>query len=297
MTQNHGVRRAGAGLIIAGLLLPLAGLAGQNGPVTLRMKFKPGETLKYQTTLQMNIETPMMAQNGAMKMDISMVQNQKVLKALPAGGGDVEVTTTDTRASMNGQPMSLPSNPPVTLTYDAQGNVRGVKGLPKDAAPLMGGGMAGANQMQLQGTFLPAKPVKPGDTWTMNVKLPGTTGGNAVVKGQFLKMETIGRYRTAKIRTVLTGPMNLMMNAQGQPTTDAKQAAMKMTGTMTMTVDSNLAITEGRLIRQAGNGVMRLTMKPIGSTAGSGTAAKGNGQLPNSMAMTMKMRMGSNLIE
>lgn len=281
-----------ASLVIGGLLLiPAAVPAGQGNAVTLRMKFKPGETLKYQTTMQMNIEMPMMAQAGGMKMDMSMVQLQKVLKALPNGGGDIEVTTSDTKMTMNGQPMNAPATPTITMTYDAQGNVKGVKGMPQAAGnPMMGGGMMNSNQMQMQGTFLPAKPVKPGDVWTLTVKMPGMTS-SATVKGQYIKAETIGRYKTAKIRTVLSSPMNMMMNAQGQPTTNAKLAAMKMLGTMTMTMDTNFAISEGKMVRQAGNGGMNMTMKPVG------TPPKGSPQMPNGMKMNMKMRMGSNLIE
>lgn len=291
----HNTQRSryhGAALAISGLLLvPVLAPAGQGSLIALKMKFNPGETSKYQTTMQMNIEMPMMQQAGGMKMDMSMVQVQKVVKAQPNGGGDIQITTTDTRMNMNGQPMNSPASPPVTLTYDSQGNPKSVKGLPKDApGGAVLGNMFNAGSMQMQGAFLPAKAVKPGDTWMQTVKMPGITS-SAKVKGKFIKLEKIGRYRTAKIRTTLTGPMNLLMDAQGQPTNSAKQATMKMSGTMKMTTDTNFAISEGKMIRQAGSGTINLTMLPLGGAASKGASPA------NNMKMNMKMSLGSNLIE
>jgi hypothetical protein len=67
-----------------------------------------------------------------------------------------------------------------------------------------------------------------------------------------MKIEQVGRYRTACIRTKIVVPMKMMTNGQGQPTKNAEDATMKMTGTKTMTFDTNFAIAEGQIARSKG---------------------------------------------
>lgn len=278
------------------MLLPMIALAGQsNAPVSLRMKFKTGATHKYQTSANVDV-------NGGMKFDISAIQIHKVQKTLTDGGAEVEITTTEARN--NGQPTG--PTPPIIMNYDSRGMIRGMKGALSGGD--MMGGMFNTGAMQMQGAFLPPKPVKPGDKWAQTFKMTGISSG-AKSNSEFLKVERINRYQTAKIRTKITAPMTILLDAAVQPTTNPKQAAMKGVGRLTMTIDTNFAIADGKMIRTAGNGLINMTMKPTNAPiqpptktqAPKSTKAPQNAKPAptpaDGLKINLKMQMGSNLIE
>lgn len=278
------------------ILLPVLVLAGQSSaPVTLRMKYRMGETNKYQTNANIDV-------NGGMKFDVSAVQIHKVQKTFTDGGADVEITTTEARN--NGQPTG--ATPPIIMSYDSRGMIRGMRGA--IAGGDMMGGMFNTGAMQMQGAFLPEKPVKSGEKWAQTFKMTGISSG-AKASSEFLKVERINRYLTAKIRTKITAPMTLMLDSAVQPTTDPKKAAMKGVGTLSMTVDTNFAIADGKMIRTAGSGLINMTMKPTNApiqppkkgpapkTTKVPPKSKPATEAANGLKINLKMQMGSNLIE
>lgn len=276
------------------VLLPLAAHAWQGGsPVKLHLKFKQGEKTKYQTTMQMNIAIPLPNQPQPMKqtVNVSMIQEHEVTKVLPNGGAVVTVTTTNQQTTANGQTQPGAAVPPLTMTYDAQGRVSSMKGLPTSnpaTGPL--NSMFNSGGMANMGFLLPNRAVKPGDTWTQAVNLPGFVKGGTA-KCTYLKNESVGTFKTARIRTLVTMPLNMKMNQRGQPTTNAAEVFIVATGSGKVTADTNVAIAEGKIIRTSGSGNIAMLMKPK-----QAPAAPAGSKAPQALKMNMKMEMGMKLI-
>jgi|GEM_PF-1950567 len=280
-------------------LLPLAASAGPNDPVTLRMKFKAGETSDYQVSMQYTVNMPGLSQakpsgdvkppsaNG-MTQDLSMFQHSKVTKALPNGNGEVEVTVTD--ATGKGATAK-----PITMVYDPLGNVvsmnmPGSQGGGPTAS--MFGALGNPGISNTQGTFLPSKAVKPGDTWTQSIKLPGYTG-NGTVTVKYVKRNTVGRYQTAFLQSTMTLPINFSLDSSGKPATDPSKAIVISSGTLKMTYDNDFAIAEGKLIRSSSNGVMDMTMITKGGKSPNG----GTSAQPQKIAMSIKITSTASILQ
>jgi hypothetical protein len=307
----RALRRPAASLCLAVLLLPLA-VFGQSGggPFTLRMKFTPGEVTKLQTKVQLDTNVPLPGKATPMtqKMVLDMLQQVKVLKALPDGGGVTETTILNSSGMMNGQPIHIPTDQPITTTLDARGNALSVKGL-SNSAP----GMAVLNNifnsggLKTTGSYLPVKPVRIGDTWTEKISLPGFSGSGYAVS-QLVRLEKVGHFQTARIHSRIALPLKMMLDAAQKPTMQESQAVGTMSGTLNMIMDSNFAITEGKSARSAGSGSMAMTITfktptpggksgaskapPAGSKSGASAA-----NVPAPVKLDIKIQVGNNLVE
>lgn len=277
------------------LLLPLAAFAGQgNGPVSLKMKFVPNEAIKYQTTMQMDITMRQSAQAPPMKMPMkmSMVQDWQVTKVNPDGSAMILATVHDMQSTMNGQTMpSGPGGPTsMTLHISPQGKILSTQGMSGFNAtnPFSSLSFNGI------GAFLPTKPVKPGDTWTQSINLPGITGGSGTAKSTLVSFENVGHFKTARIRTVATVPLNMMMGANGMPTHTPSKAMMRMNGLCKVMGDTNFAVAEGKIVRSAFNGDINMSMKTNVPSGKTNAAMQGT---PRSMTMHMKMTMAMNMVQ
>jgi hypothetical protein len=288
-------RHRGVGLrlgLCALFLLPPGAQAGQggNGPVTLLMKYRQGEVLKYQMNMSMSMAMQMPGQPGQppQPMNSSMIIEMKVMKALPGGGAEVEETMHNQQGSGRVPPMK-----PFTMTFDAHGKVLSMKGL-KANDPVT---KAMQQSMASNGTqaYLPSRPVKVGESWTQKVTVPagpmGTMSGT--MKCTLVKVENVGKYRTAHIKTVMPIPISSMMNAQGQPTKQANQAVMSMSGSGTVVSDTYFAIAEGRMVQTTGTTNFSMKMKSAKSPA---SKTPKNPAGPQEMSMTMNMKMSMNLL-
>ena|SRR5579871_3485916 len=282
------------------LLLPLAASAGptDNGPVTLRLKYKAGDVSTYQETVQMTIQLPNAgkastgAPSGGIPQTQNMTSTRKVLKALPDGKGEVEMTTT---GSFNGIGGGAPSSHTIVVTTDAQGNIVTLN----DKTPGAAGASPFASLLQIsasgmQGNILPPHAVKPGDTWSKTIRSSSLSGYGSV-KATFVKIGKVGRYRTAHIHTTVNIPINSMTDANNQPTTQASKAVLKTQGSVTMTYENDFAIAEGKMIRSAGKGSakVKVTSKtqppPSGKPTGAG-ATPGQG-----LSLTLQLATTSTL--
>ncbi len=282
-------------------IVPLAAWAQTPGgqiTYTLQAKYKAGEIQRYQTSLLTQTILPTM---GTSTMSLNMVQEQKTDKVLPDGSAEITLTTLNGQGTLNDKPIEMETNKkPIRMVFDKRGNVKALLDVPKDAQNL--GGMFGRNS-QLNGAYLPIKPVKFGESWTATVTMPTNGGGKttATVKSSFVRIEQIGRFRTARLRSQLTAPMAIMTDGQGQITQNAAKALVKLTGKITMNYDTNFAIDEGKLIRSSVKGSINMTgkvltpTKPAPKTAKTGTKAKPTSAQP--VAIQVQMQMGNSLIE
>lgn len=292
-----GARKAAARCGLCALLIaPLAASAGQGGnsPVTLRMKFKSGEVNKYRMTMQMNMtmHVPNQPQPMTVPVNMMMTMDQKVESVDAKGNGTIVTTIQNQQMTANGQTAPSPQTPPITMRLSPQGKILSTKGMPSNQVTNMMGNPFGGGGASGLTVLLPAKPVKPGDSWTQPVRLPGSAL-SGTTKNTLLRYENIGHFRTARIHTVANLTLKMMMDAQGQPAKTASKAASLVQGNIKIAGDNNFAIAEGKLVRMAmnGNAAMKMQQKKAAS------AKAGTARPPQSMTMNMKMTAAMDLIE
>ena len=296
-SYRRALPRMAAGVLLAAF--PLFAQAGQggSGPITLRVKYRQGEVNTYQTNMSISLAgagTRKNAAAGSMPLQqLSAKQEFKTSKLLPNGSAEVIVKTTNMQGGA-GSAAALPK--PVTLIMDSRGTVKSTKGTLGSNAPSMFNNMLGSNSLGTQRAPLPEKAVKPGDTWSNSLPMPGM--GTGMVKGQFVKVETVGKHKTALLHYVLTIPVKMMMDANQQPTQSAAAAKMTMSGNVVMNVDNDVDLLGGRLIRSTGNGAMVMT---ITTNAPKPPALKTGGpprpSVPGTMTINTTIALGTTLIE
>lgn len=194
----------------------------QGNGYLLRMKFTPGQTSKF------NIAMDTSAAGQSMKMAMPMTQ-----KVVSVKNGVADLTMNVGPMSMNGKPMNTQVQT-INVSMDSTGKV--VKGAPM--------GQTGTQ------VSLPEKPVKVGESWTVNTKTQAGMGGNMDVKATY----TLAGFQTVAGKQM--AKLNVKMSAGGQMT-------MKGDGTML------LLMTDGSL--HTANLKMNMTMpQPQGQGAQGG---------------------------
>ena len=318
---------AAAGLGIAALPPHRAAFGDtvDTGQVVLTMRFKPAETIKYQTNLVLGFTLPSPGGSqtaphstggdasgalGGTNFTVNAVQDVKVRQANAAGGGVLDVTTTG-QNSLPGQPPVLSNDTrPAIMTYDAQGKLLSVKRQSETASSNpMFSAMLGQGLLCMQGVILPTKPVRAGETWTQQMQIPGITGnGSSTIKTTLVRLENIGKYRTARLHVVITTPVSAYLDAALQPAPKGAVTATKMTGTAVVTDDVNFALAEGRVIRSVSKGVTNMAVsigkQPIQDPTPAKKRKKGAAQPAKtpappvpSLKMTVHSDMETNLLE
>ena len=251
--------------------------AQDNAPVTLALKFKEGETTKYQSTILMNYSMPGLtpptapqakgvnpptrkspAANALGGGAMTVTQLVKVTKVQKSGVGELQITSTSTGsltpAGMPGQAKAADSKPTVmSVVCDSLGRTSG-SGI---ANPLA----LGAGLLNTAGLILPNKSIKPGESWSDTQKIP--SGGTFVTKTTFLRYEQVGSRRTAHLRSVMSSPMSSLLSQQ------RGVSASNVQGEMTITKDMNFAIAEGRIIKSNSLMDMNMTVNMGGMTGGT----------------------------
>lgn len=290
--------RVAAGVLLTTLPLLAQAGAGGGGPVPLRIKYKQGEINKYQTNMSVSLAGmggPKGAQGGAMPIQqLSVMQQFKTSKLLPNGSAEVVVTTINMQGGAGMGTTPLPK--PITLVMDSRGAVKATKGTMGGNVPTMFSNMLGSNALGTQQVPLPEKPVKPGDVWNNTLPMPGM--GTGSIKGQFIKVETVGKHKTALLHYLLTMPIKIMMDSAMQPTRSATAAQMTMSGNVVMNVDNDVELQDGRLIRSSGSGNMLMTITsknaPRQLPPKPGTPAR---PAPGNMKMNTNITLGTTLVE
>lgn len=284
-------------LFIISAIVPMAAWAQTPGGqvlYTLQAKYKAGEVLRYRTTMLTQTTLPTM---GSSTMSLDMVQEQKTDKVLPDGSAEITLSTLNGQGKLNDKPIEMETNKkPIRMVFDKRGNVKKLLDVPQEAQSM--GGMLGGNS-QLNGAYLPTKSVKFGESWTAAVTLPTAGGGKttATVKSSFTRLELIGRFRTARLRSQLSAPMTMMTDGQGQITQNASKALVKLTGKITMNYDTNFAIDEGKIVRSSVKGSINMTGKVLAPNKPVAKTGKAKSTTAQPVAIQVQMQMGNSLIE
>jgi hypothetical protein len=184
--------------------------AAPTGPVELKVKWIPGKRYVEEMTMNQTMEMTMPGSDKPMETatEMTMGMSLSALKERPEGGAELELKFLSQKMStkMAGQEVAAfdsasdsskdGANPmaptmrkmigaSVKFLTDTNGNIDQVEGY-DDFMKRMTAGVPAQSQMMFKGMFsedslkqfgphaqgLPDKPVKPGDSWPVNIKLP-----------------------------------------------------------------------------------------------------------------------------
>lgn len=283
--------------LTAGMLLTALPIFAQTGdkPLTLRVKYRQGEVSQYQTTMAISMAPPpgtAAPQGGAAPLQqISVLQQFQTSKVLPDGSAQVLVTTKNMQGGMGATPMPKP----VTLTMTPLGVVKSASGSMGKNASNMLNGMLGSNALGTQQFPLPTQAIKPGSSWNNSFSLgPMGTGS---LKGQFVKINMVGKQKTALLHYILHMPIKTFMNG-ATPTPTAAGATMSMSGSVVMNVDNDIDLESGRLLRSTGNGTMAMAISPTNPPKAPPVKAGAPQRpaMPGSMKINTNVTLGTTLV-
>lgn len=242
-------------------LAPAATGRQAESPITLRLKFKQGQVIKYQRTARLTVTMQAIGlpgrQSGGKTFSSGerSVSQMKVVRVKPDGAAEVASTTLSEQQTQGGKTQDItPEKTPVaTLTYSQQGMLLALKSSPQ-SDPIGSEAKNALAALQIGSELLPSQPVRPGDSWTQTVPitvLPGT--GPVTIQSQFVKIVTLGRYRTALIHSQVTVPLGAQPARNGE--------GVEKGGTASGTFDHHFAIAEGRSVRNIGTGSLSFTVR------------------------------------
>lgn len=295
MRKLSAFGRALMGGVGTAILLPMSASAVQQGTVTLQFKPKLGAVAKYQTTMQIVMTVPIPKQPRPMTIPMNsiVIEEQRITKVYPQGGGEITSTTISQQTTVNGQPAPAQNSAPVVTAFDRYGRLIRAQG----AAPSnpVGGIMGGLNTTGASGLgmYLPTKPVKPGDTWTEPMRVPGISG-KGTAKCRLVRLEKVGAFRTARIHADLNLPLRILLDKQQKPTQDPAKAVIVSKGVSAGSFDLNFAMDESRIVRTGGNATTKMTI----TQKGAQPAAQGGkaNPLQGINQMTIKMNMSVEML-
>lgn len=284
LTQVHVIAAA----VIVCLSAPEA--RAQSEKVSVRMAPRPDQTVQMTMTQDMDFDVAIVGGGAAQAGDTSMKMLMRLTTALTQktgplkadGSVDAELTYDQIAAemSMNGQQMPASEvaglvGKAVVVTYNANGDVVGVKGLPEAS------GLTDESFRQMLSSFsgsLPATALGVGETTSgpLNLALPVPLpfpGGLMMTGETILKLVSLDRDaqgRTARFDSTINGKMDSAI-----PSPDGK-SQVKFDFTM---------IGDGTVIMDLDKGVPRSN---VATSTFNGRMNVPAGAAPGAMSMTMR---------
>ena len=229
--------------LIAASVFVLAGCGafGTASAHTLSLAYKAGDTYKYklhasskQTVTTSEISFPL-------NFDISADESIKVKSVDSSGTADLAITLSNLtmKSAMGGVSNTTTGVPAQTINVQvgADGRLVSVEGnqlpggTPMEAFSGLGGGF-------FITAVLPAKPVKPGDTWTKDYDQanPNGTGGTHVTsKSFYLRDESLNGVNAAVVETKSTMTIDMTFG-DSSPSSEIGMSGLAMKGTVTTDV-------------------------------------------------------------
>lgn len=153
---------------------------------------------------------------------------------------DKPVDTTDMMSSTFGKVLGSMKGGKFVFTMNKDGKVGNVTGLDELISNVsaaggsdMMGGITNAfsdenfkNNLQQSFAFYPAKPVKPGDTWT-NTTTTNTNGAQLTMNNSYTLESVSGDIANVKVNSTLSAPASASINSMGGATTGNMQFDIK----------------------------------------------------------------------
>ena len=217
------------------------GAFGTASAHTLSLAYKAGDTYKYklhasskQTVTTSEISFPL-------NFDISADESIKVKSVDSSGTADLAITLSNLtmKSTMGGVSNTTTGVPAQTINVQvgADGRLVSVEGnqlpggTPMQAFSGLGGGF-------FITAVLPAKPVKPGDTWTKDYDQAnpnGTGGAHVTSKSTYLRDESLNGITAAVVETKSTMTIDMTFG-DSSPSSEIGMSGLAMKGTVTTDV-------------------------------------------------------------
>lgn len=242
------------------------------GAISLKYKFKAGDILKYQTNGSLSVPLPSMGPATGSKaaatkpqtfsLPMNSTQQVKILKVLPMGAATLEITTVGSSASPIGTG-GAPTPSKLTLTSSQYGELSNSKGVNTSGSMAGIGAVTGVGALGSISIYLPSKSVRPGDSWSQTVSVPQMSQPGTV-NATFVKLSQVGHYKTAHIKLRISIPVSTMVDDHGSITTNKSAARATVSGSVVMVYEDDFAISEGKLVKSAGTGLLNITMRQLG---------------------------------
>jgi len=228
-------------IAVSVFVLAGCGAFGAAGAHTLSLAYKAGDTYKYrlhasskQTVTTSEISFPL-------NFDISADESIKVKAVDSSGTTDLAITLSNLtmKSTMGGVSNTTTGVPAQTINVQvgADGRLVSVEGdqlpggTPMQAFSGLGGGF-------FITAVLPAKPVKPGDTWTKDYDQAnphGTGGAHVTSKSTYLRDESLNKVNAAVVETKSTMTIDMTIN-ESSPSSEMGISGLTMKGTVTTDV-------------------------------------------------------------
>lgn len=244
-------------------------------PVTLRLKFTPGQTLYYSMVSDTN-GTVLMGQSGAgmpVQVHTKMLMHQTVKSVRAAdGAATMDVGIDSMSLGMNGKAFPMPTDKlsqmktlgtMLILPTGKTLSFTPSAALGAAAPPMPGMDMSHMSPMSSLGQF-PDAPVKSGDTWKSAVAM-GMMGAQVAAGFTLSGVETTGGKTVAIITQTTGGTFDTSAAAADGAAAPAAPAGMAMTGTVSGTGTLRFDVDAGTIVGQTSRASVTMTMTPPGA--------------------------------
>lgn len=241
-------------------------------PLTLRLKFTPGQTLYYSMTTDTN-GTMLTGQSGAgmpIQVHMQMLMHQTVKEVRASdGAATIDVGIDTMSMGMSGQTMPIPSEKMAQMktigTMVILPTGKTVSFTPSSAlsalGPMPGMDLSHTNAMGSMGQF-PDAPVKIGDTWKSAIAA-GMMGMQVASAFSLTSLDAADGKTVAIIHQTTNGTF-------GGPGADGAAApgpvGMEMSGTVKGTGTLRFDVDAGTVLGQTSQADVAMTMTPPGAT-------------------------------
>ena len=243
-------------------------------PVTLRLKFTPGQTLYYSMVSDTN-GTVLMGQSAAgmpIQVHTKMLMHQTVKSVRASdGAATMDVGIDSMSLGMNGRAFPMPADKlsqmktlgtmlilPTgkTLSFTPSAALGAV------APPMPGMDMSHMSPMSSLGQF-PDAPVKSGDTWKSAVAM-GMMGAQVAAEFTLTGVDTTGGKTVAIITQTTSGTFDTSATA-ADGAAAPMPGGMAMTGTVSGTGTLRFDVDAGTIVGQTSRASITMTMTPPGA--------------------------------
>lgn len=194
--------------------------------VKLEYKFVPGDLSRYKMVFDMNAQMMSDNQSGMAipPMNIKLVGfvEQEVKRVLENGDAEITVKIPSLKMTMMDSTTDIPVDkiPVITLIMSKQGIVKSISGLENINAITGGIPLLGNNGTGYQYSAFPDKPLSVGDTWSLDLPIPGGTPIHYEAKMLEIGSK-VGNYTVAVYSENVNGDMSF--------TIDPSKAAVSQT--------------------------------------------------------------------
>lgn len=223
---RRSLARTGVALVVVAVLAAgtLAFVSVRSRGTELAFILRSGRTLSYDMTLGMDGKLTAGSRHQALAMTSSGHLTWRVVSASGSGVATVQAVLTNPAGKANGRRLRFSTQPatlPLQVGRDgrilsggefALASIGAVSAGPSGAAGAWGAspvvGIPGPDQFM---PLLPARPVRPGDTWGLSVSRPAPFGQGTlryVSRGELLRYEDVGGTRTALIHSTSVVPID-----------------------------------------------------------------------------------------